>query len=297
VQIEQRAPGLERVISPHQEIEELGRGYRYAEGPVWHREDSCLLFSDVFNSRRMKWSATEKVSVVEENTNNANGLTRDHQGRLVICEPGLRRVSRREQDGSVTVIANSYRNQPLNQPNDVVVKSDGSIYFTDPIHGGVESELDFYGVYRVSPDLGSINCLVRDFAFPNGLAFSPDETVLYINDYNRNHIRAFDVRATGLLALETDRVFSSVSNGPRTPAADGMKVDMEGTVYCTGHGGIWIFSPDGVHLGTIPTGDGTTNLAWGDDDWSAMYITTIKTLLRIRLKIPGVPVPRGTLEA
>jgi len=174
----------------------------------------------------------------------------------------------------------------------VVVKSDGSIYFTDPGLGRIESELDFCGVYYVSPDLGSTHVLVWDFVVPNGLAFSPDERILYVNDSRRGHIRAFEVEPTGLLALATDRVFATLP-GDRIGVPDGMKVDVEGNVYCTGPGGIWIFDPHGTHLGTIATGAQTTNVAWGDADWTTLYFTTWNAVGRIRTKIPGIPVPRG----
>ncbi len=294
--IEQHAPGLERLIDLHQEIEELARGFGGergpAEGPVWWQEDGCLVFSDIGHNRRMKWSPGAGVTLVQEPTNEANGLTRDRQGRLVACEHLARRVTRQDPDGSITVVANNYHGRRLNRPNDVVVKSDGSIYFTDPGLGRIESELDFCGVYCVSPDLGSIHVLVRDFVVPNGLAFSPDERLLYVNDSRRGHIRAFDVEPTGLLALATDRVFATLQ-GDRVGVPDGMKVDVEGNVYCTGPGGIWIFDPHGTHLGTIATGAQTTNVAWGDADWSTLYFTTWSTLGRIRTKIPGIPVPRG----
>jgi gluconolactonase len=238
----------------------------------------------------MKWTPGAGVALVQEPTNEANGLTRDLQGRLIACEHLARRVTRQDPDGSITVVANNYHSRRLNRPNDVVVKSDGSIYFTDPGLGRVESELDFCGVYRVSPDLGTIHVLVRDFVVPNGLAFSPDESILYVNDSRRGHIRAFEVEPTGLLALATDRVFATLRDD-RVGVPDGMKVDREGNVYCTGPGGIWMFDSAGTHLGTIATGAQTTNVAWGDDDWSTLYFTTWQTLGRIRMKIPGIPVP------
>ena len=294
--IEQHAPGLERIVDLNQQIEELARGFGGergpAEGPVWWQEDGSLVFSDIGNNRRMKWSPGAGVTLVQEPTNEANGLTRDRQGRLVACEHLARRVTRQDPDGSITVVANNYHGHRLNRPNDVVVKSDGSIYFTDPGLGRIESELDFCGVYRVAPDLGSIHVLMRDLVVPNGLAFSPDERILYVNDSRRGHIRAFDVEPTGLLALATDRVFATLQ-GDRVGVPDGMKVDVEGNVYCTGPGGIWIFDPPGTHLGTIATGAQTTNVAWGDADWSTLYFTTWSTLGRIRTKIPGIPVPRG----
>jgi gluconolactonase len=292
--IEQHSSGLERLVDVHQEIEELARGFGGAagpaEGPVWWQEGGYLLFSDIGNNRRMKWTPGVGVALVQEPTNEANGLTRDLQGRLIACEHLARRVTRQDPDGSITVVANNYHSRRLNRPNDVVVKSDGSIYFTDPGLGRIESELDFCGVYRVSPDLGTIHVLVRDFVVPNGLAFSPDESILYVNDSRRGHIRAFDVEPTGLLALATDRVFATLRDD-RVGVPDGMKVDIAGNVYCTGPGGIWMFDSAGTHLGTIATGAQTTNVAWGDDDWSTLYFTTWQTIGRIRMKIPGIPVP------
>ena len=292
--IEQHSPGLERLVDVRQEIEELARGFGGAagpaEGPVWWQEGGYLLFSDIGNNRRMKWTPGVGVALVQEPTNEANGLTRDLQGRLIACEHLARRVTRQDPDGSITVVANNYHSRRLNRPNDVVVKSDGSIYFTDPGLGRIESELDFCGVYRVSPDLGTIHVLVRDFVVPNGLAFSPDESILYVNDSRRGHIRAFDVEPTGLLALATDRVFATLRDD-RVGVPDGMKVDSAGNIYCTGPGGIWMFDSAGTHLGTIATGAQTTNVAWGDDDWSTLYFTTWQTLGRIRMKIPGIPVP------
>jgi gluconolactonase len=182
----------------------------------------------------------------------------------------------------------------LNRPNDVVVKSDGSIYFTDPGAPAPGMALDFAGVYRVSPDLGTLTLLVKDFVTPNGLAFSPDESVLYVNDTRRMHIRAFDVQPNGTLALASDRVFCDVrGSGPGFP--DGMKVDSEGNVYCGGSGGIWIIGPSGRHLGTIAHGKAeTTNMAWGGPDWTTLFFTSWHTLGRVQLKVPGVPVPPAT---
>ncbi len=309
--VEKLVAGLERIIDLNQEVEELGRGFNLSEGPVWWKEGGYLLFSDVLNNRRMKWSSKEGVTEFLKPTNYANGLTRDRQGRLIACEHGgispsdpIHRVTRTEPDGSITVVANNYRGLKLNRPNDVVVKSDGSIYFSDPVTFDLDSELDFYGVYRVSPDLGMINLLVRDMATPNGLAFSPDEKVLYINDSRRRHIRAFDVLPNGILNLVSDRVFCDLS-GDKPGGPDGMKVDTEGNVYCGGSGGIWIMDPKGKHLGTIPMPAGVTNMAWGGDDWKTLFITYIvgaptqspptrpAAMGRIQVKIPGIPVPRG----
>ena len=292
--IEQAARELERIVTLDRDVEQLGTGYGGemgpAEGPVWCREGGYLLFSDISNDRRLKWTPGLGVTVYQESTNRANGLTRDRQGRLIACEHESRRVTRVEPDGSITVIANSYRGWRLNRPNDAVVRSDGSVFFTDPATFDVESELDLFGVYRVTPDLSRINLLVRDFVLPNGLAFSPDESVLYISDSRRGHIRAFDVEPNGTLALATDRVFCELDGeGPGVP--DGMKVDVEGNVYCTGPGGIWIIDASGKLLGRILTGpEPPSNVAWGEDDWKTLFYTTRHSLGRIRLKIGGVPV-------
>jgi gluconolactonase len=300
--IERLAPELDRIVDAHQVYEQLGTGYNLAEGPLWWKEGGYLLFSDVINNRRMKWTPGQGVTEFLKPSNFANGLTRDRQGRLIACEHGgtlpndvVRRVTRLEPDGSLTVIANNYRAQKFNRPNDVVVKSDGSIYFTDPMTFNIESELDLCGVYRVSADLGTIHMVVRDFAMPNGLAFSPDEKTLYINDTARVHIRAFDLQPerygvqTGLLNLATDRVFCDL-RGDKPGFVDGMKVDTEGNVYCTGSGGVWIIDPAGKHLGTIIVPGGAVNMAWGGEDWKTLFFTSRETLYRIQLKIPGVPV-------
>ena len=299
--IEQNVPEMERIVSAGQAIEELGNGYGGdqgpAEGPLWWKEGGYLLFSDIHNDRRMKWAAGQGVTLFQEPTNRANGLTRDLQGRLIACEHDSRRVTRQEPDGSITVVSNSYQSRRLNRPNDVVVKSDGSIYFTDPWTSPLPAEqwdLSFSGVYRVSPDLGTLTLLVADFIIPNGLAFSPDESVLYINDSRRGHIRAFDVQPNGTLAVASDRVYADLT-GDRPGVPDGMKLDVEGNVYCGGSGGVWVLDPNGKHLGTIVHGQAaTTNLAWGGNDWKTMYVTTRNTLVSVQLKIAGLPVPAGS---
>jgi len=293
--IEKSASELERIVSPGQEIRELGRGFGGpagpAEGPLWWEEGGYLLFSDIGNNRRMKWSAEEGVGLFQEPTNYANGLTRDLQGRLIACEHGTRRVTRQEPDGSIIVVANNYRGRRLNRPNDVVVKSDGCIYFTDPGFPTPGLDLDFNGIYQVTPDLGTITLITWDFARPNGLAFSPDESLLYINDTRRRHIRAFDLEPNGMPLLATDRIFCDL-NGERPGNPDGMKVDVEGNVYCGGSGGIWIMDPTGNHLGTIVHGaPATTNMAWGGPDWRTLFFTTRNTLHSIQLNIAGIPVP------
>jgi gluconolactonase len=295
--IEPLAPELEQIISPSASIQELAEGFGGplgpAEGPVWWKEGHYLLFSDIHNNRRMKYVPGQGVSVFQEPTNRANGLTRDLQGRLVACEHETRRVTRQELDGSLTVIANSFQGRRLNRPNDVVVKSDGCYYFTDPNAGIVPEQWDltFAGVYRVTPDLGTMSLLVDNFVQPNGLAFSPDEKVLYINDSRRRHIRAFDLLPNGMLAKQTDRIFADLQ-GDEPGVPDGMKVDVEGNVYCGGAGGIWIMDVQGKKLGRIVHGaPATTNIAFGGDDWKTLYFTSRNHLGAVTVKIPGIPVP------
>ena len=298
--IEKNAPEIERIVSSGQNIEKLGDGYGGgdgpAEGPLWWKEGSYLLFSDIHNNRRMKWAQGQGVTLFQEPTNRANGLTRDLQGRLLAAEHDSRRVTRQEPDGSITVVANSFNGQRLNRPNDVIVKSDGAIYFTDPWTSPLPREqwdLTFSGVYRVTPDLGTLTLLVGDFIVPNGLAFSPDESVLYINDTRKGHIRAFDMLPNGTLAIQSERVFADLS-GDRPGVPDGMKVDVEGNVYCGGSGGVWVLDPSGKHLGTIAHGEtATTNVAFGGDDWKTLFFTSRNTLGSVQCKIAGVPVPVG----
>ena len=296
--IEQLSLDLERIVSVNEEIKELGNGYGGeegpAEGPLWWHEEGYLLFSDIHNNRRMKWAQGQGVTAFHESTNRSNGLTRDLQGRLVACEHDSRRVTRLEADGSVTVLANSFQGRQLNRPNDVVVKSDGSIYFTDPWthrRPSEQWELDFSGVYRLSPDLGTLTLLLKDFVVPNGLAFTPNENVLYVNDSRRGHIRAFDLQPDGTLARASDRIFCDLrGDSPGVP--DGMKVDVEGNVYCGGSGGLWILDPNGEHLGTIVHGaPATTNLAFGGADWRTLFFTTRNSLGSVQTKIAGLPVP------
>jgi gluconolactonase len=296
--IEQLDPALEKIISSSEPIRHLAEGFGGsqgpAEGPVWWKEGGYLLFSDIHNNRRMKYQSGSGVSLFQEPTNRANGLTRDLQGRLLACEHDSRRVTRQEPDGGLTVIANSFQGRQLNRPNDVVVKSDGCIYFTDPWTSPAAPEqwdLTFSGVYRVTPDLGTLTLLIGDFVVPNGLAFSPDESVLYINDSRRGHIRAFDVMPNGTLAKQTDRVFADL-RGAEPGVPDGMKVDSQGNVYCGGAGGLWIMDPAGGKLGRIVHGaSATTNLAFGGDDWKTLYFTSRNHLGSVNVKIPGVPVP------
>jgi gluconolactonase len=295
--IERLAPELDTIVGTNEPIMQLADGVGGdngpAEGPVWWKEGGYLLFSDIHGNRRMKYTPGQGMVEFKKPTNGANGLTRDVQGRLVACEGAGRRVIREEADGSTTVIAASFQGHRLNRPNDVVVKSDGAVYFSDPMGNTVpdQTDLTYAGVYRVSPDLGTITLLVNDFLTPNGLAFSPDESVLYINDSRRRNIRAFDMAPNGTLARQTDRVFADLG-GAEPGVPDGMKVDSAGNVYCGGSGGIWILDAKGKKLGRIVHGQPqTTNLAFGGADWKTLYFTNWYFLGSVNLRIAGTPVP------
>jgi len=295
--IESLAPELDRVVSTSEPIRELATGYGGtigpAEGPVWWAEGHYLLFNDINTARRMKYTPGSSPTVAMEKTNEANGMTRDQQGRLVSAEHLTRRVTRYESDGSLTVIANSFQGKRLLRPNDVIVKSDGSIYFTDPGGNAAPEQWDvtISGVYRVSPDLGSMSLIIDDMVRPNGLAFSPDENTLYVADTRRRHVRAYQMQANGTIAKETSRVFVDLG-GTEPGVPDGIKVDAEGNVYSGGSGGLYIIDPKGKKLGRIVHGQAaTTNVAFGGDDWKTLYFTTASTLFSVNVKIAGVPVP------
>ena len=289
-----RSPKLLDLIDADAELTQLGTGCEFTEGPVWHAEGRFLLFSDIPANRMKKWTADEGITNFRVPSGKSNGLTYDKQGRLVTCEHANRRVSRTEADGTVVTIASHYEGKRLNSPNDLIVKSDGSIYFSDPPYGltadyGVEGEqdLDFQGVYRLSPDGQTVTLLVDDFDRPNGLCFSPDESILYINDTERMHIRVFDVQSDGTIA--NGRIFAEEEGEDGVP--DGMKIDVHGNVYLTGPGGIWIFDPAGEHLGVLQTPERAANLGWGGDDWSTLFITASTSLYSIQCKVAGIPVP------
>jgi gluconolactonase len=276
-------------IDPQAKIEQIASGFQFTEGPVWHPE-GYLLFSDIPANTIYQWTPGEsKATVYRKPSNHSNGLTFDAQTRLIACEHD-RRVSRTEADGTVTAIATHYDNGRLNSPNDVVVHSNGSVYFTDPPYGlpnqkeGKEQPCN--GVYRLAPD-GTLTLLDDSFERPNGLAFSPDEQTLYVDDSYKDHIRAFDVLPDGTLA--NGRVFADLSLPGAQGVPDGMKVDRLGNVFCTGPGGIVVVSPEGEILGRIEVPEQPANLAWGDADYKTLYITARTGLYKVRTLIGGAP--------
>ena len=284
-------PQLARLVAPDTKFEKVAGDFQFTEGPVWIARENCLLFSDIPASRIMKWSGGQKgrgITIFREPSNNSNGLTLDRQGRLVTCEHGSRRVSHTEKDGTVVTLADRHNGKRLNSPNDVCVRSDGSIYFTDPPYGVKPPdvrELDFQGVYRITPD-GKLSLAVKDFDMPNGLAFSPDEKTLYIDDSKRRHMRAFDVAADG--SLSNSRIFADMEDPAGVGSPDGMKLDVEGNIYCTGPSAIWVFNPKGELLGKLHPPEKPSNLAWGDADRKTLYVTARTSLYRIRVLVPGI---------
>jgi len=264
--------------------EKLAGGFRFTEGPIW-QADGSLLFSDIPANRIYRWTQDGGAQVWREPTGNSNGLTLDREERLIACEHSGRRVSRTEADGSVQAIASHFNGGRLNSPNDVVVKSNGVVYFTDPPYGiqPEEREQPVNGVYRILTD-GTLELLVDDFDRPNGLAFSPDESILYIDDSPRRHVRAFDVRPDGTLA--NSRILADMDH-PQPGSPDGMKIDEEGHLYVTGATGVWVFEPNGELLGVVVTPERPANCAWGDDDRKSLYITAQTSLYRVRMKVAG----------
>jgi sugar lactone lactonase YvrE len=278
---------LDLIIDPETPVLKIAGGFQFTEGPVWH-PDGHLLFSDIPANIIYRWApGMSSAEIYCSPSGHANGLTIDRQGRLVACEHD-RRVSRTEADGTVIPLADHYQGKRLNSPNDIVVKSDGGIYFTDPPYGLPRheegKELDFNGVFMLSPG-GALTLLDDTFERPNGLAFSPDESTLYVDDSYKGHIRAFDVRPDGILS--NGRVFAELKAPGKPGGPDGMKVDVQSNVFCTGPGGIWIFTPSGERLGVIEPPEQPANLAWGDEDGKTLYITARTGLYCIRIKTGG----------
>lgn len=290
--LEAKSKAFHKIFAGDIKIKRVATGFNFTEGPVWFGEEKYLLFSDIPANKILKLTPDGQVTIFRWPSGNSNGLTRDKRGRLIACEHTNRRVTRTENDGSITVLADRSQGKKLNSPNDVAVKSDGAIYFTDPPYGikPDQQEQTIQGVYRLLPETKELIPVADDFDGPNGLAFSPDESKLYIDDSASKcrHIRVFDVQADG--SLSNGQIFHNMNiNKPGAP--DGMKVDVYGHIYCTGPGGVWVFDPEGNHLGTIVTPENPANCAWGDDDWKGLYITAHTSVYKVRVDIPGIKVP------
>jgi gluconolactonase len=292
LQLEIRDDRLKKIVRTGSQLERITSGFRFIEGPVWHPYEKFLIFSDILGNCMYHWRGKEGLSTFREPSQMANGNTYDREGRLLTCEHATSRVTRTERDGRIVILASHFNGKELNSPNDIVVKSDGAIYFTDPNSGrgplyGVarEQELSFQGVYRIHPHDQSLDLLVDDFSKPNGLCFSLDEKQLFINDTNRNHIRVFDVAEDG--TLKDGGVWAeTIGEGAGVP--DGMKIDQEGYLYCCGPGGVYVFDGSAHGLGVIRTPEKAANFAWGDEDLCGLYITASTTLYRLRVGVPGV---------
>ena len=289
--VEIRDERFRGVVGYDAPVEELAGGFDFTEGAVWNHVENRLIFSDMPGDVMRAWTAADGIQVFRQPSNMANGNTYDLQGRLITCEHATSRVTRTEHDGSITVLATHYEGKELNSPNDVIVKSDGSIYFSDPSFGRMEyygvlrePELDVRGVYRLDPDSGALRLLADDFDQPNGLTFSLDERRLFINDTMRAHIRVFDVDADG--GLSNGRVWAELS-GEREGLADGMKIDGGGNLYTAGPGGVQVFAPDATCLGVIHVPQGVANFTWGDTDLRSLFINAGTSLYRTRVNVSG----------
>ncbi|OUL24327.1 gluconolactonase [Nostoc sp. RF31YmG] len=275
---------IQTVMDTDAKVEKLAGGLKFTEGPVWHPR-GFLLFSDIPADTIYKLTTDGKVSVFRRPAGNPNGNTFDTQGRLITAEHN-RRLVRTEKNGQIKVLAERYQGKLLNSPNDVVVMSDGSIYFTDPPYGisKEKEELGFYGIYRWRPN-GTLTLLNKQMLRPNGIAFSPDEKKLYVSDSAQGYIRIFDVKSDG--TLTNSRVFAELKEPKDKGVPDGLKIDIKGNIYCSGPEGVWIFSPTGQLLGKIIVPEVVTNLAWGNKDYKTLYITAGQGVYRIRLKVAG----------
>jgi gluconolactonase len=290
---------LDGLVAPGATLERLAEGFLFTEGPVWRREEGALHFSDIPASRRYRWHPTDGVTLLRDPNDKGNGMTLDTAGNLLVCHHATSTLVRERADGSREIVASHWQGRELNSPNDVIVRSDGTIYFTDPPYGryaaayGVprEQELTFQGVYRVDTE-GVLHLEADDFAGPNGLCLSPDESLLYVNDSMRAHVRVFAVGADG--SVGEGRMFADgIGAAAVGEEVDGMKCDEHGNVYVTGPGGIWVFAPDGAQLGRIDVPETVGNLAWGGADGLTLFVCASKSLCALRMAVrqAGVAAP------
>ncbi len=295
-----KAEELEQLLDPDTEVEQLATGFIFTEGPIWNAEGEFLLFSDMPGDVRRRWSERDGVEEVMRPANKCNGMVYDADGNLLVCEHVTSSLVREHPDGTRETIASHFRGKELQSPNDVVTRSDGTIYFSDPWFGRVpvfglerEKELDFQGVYRIPAGGGELELAVAedDFELPNGLCFSPDESLLYINDTHHALIRVYDVAADG--TLSNGRLFfDEIGNGViEEGIPDGMKCDERGNVWVTGPGGVWIINARGEHLGVLEIPENVGNLAWGGPDWRTLFIPSSTSVYRIQTKVASARLP------
>jgi gluconolactonase len=296
VQLEVADPRVNDLVKPTARLELLASGFQFAEGPVWDDVRRCLFFSDIPANKMYRYHSSTGIAIHQQPSNFSNGMTLDHQGRLIVCEHQTRRVSRELSNGFEDVV-HQYQGKQLNSPNDVIVSRDGSILFTDPCYGlmeglggPAEQELSFQGLFRVGPGAREARLLAEDFEAPNGLALTHDESKLFVTDTIRGNVRVFAVEPGWHLA--GGEVFVELT-GDEEGVPDGMKLDFDGNLFCAGPGGIWICSRSGRVLGRIQMPEVTSNLAWGDGDGSSLYITASTGLYRLQT-LTGGPIPGGS---
>lgn len=292
MQVDIRDERLLSIIDPQAELEQLATGFDFTEGPIWHPDYQSVIFSDIMGNSLFSWSETAGLVKRNRHSYMANGNAYDHAGRIITCEHATSRLTRTDVTaGTYEVLASHYDGKQLNSPNDVVVRSDGAIFFTDPTSGrsagyGIprEPELSFAGVYCLRE--GELTLLVDDFSKPNGLCFSRDESVLFINDTDRQHIRAFRVANNGMLS---DSKLWAETKGEWEGVPDGMKIDTQDNIYCCGPGGIHVFDANGVCLGVILMPEKTANFVFGGADFCDLYVTASTSLYRLPVRVAGHP--------
>lgn len=300
--IDRRDPGLDAIVPPDARIERIATGFQFTEGPVWV-DAGYLLFSDPNANNIYRWAPDGQVTIYRTKSGytgldigryhqpGSNGLALDAEGRLTIAEHGNRRITRLERNGVLTVLADRYEGKRLNSPNDLVYRSDGALYFSDPPFGLPEAyddpakELAYSGVFLLRD--GRLRLVSRDLAGPNGLAFSPDEKYLYVGNWDpaRKVVMRYEVSADGTLANGV--VFFDMTGAPGEEAIDGVKVDRRGNLFVSGPGGVWVIAPDGKHLGTIRPPELPANFAFGDEDGMTLYMTARTGVYRLRLSVAG----------
>jgi len=304
VEVIRKDPAIDEIIGLNPKIFKLAEGFQFTEGPIWVRDGGYLLFSDPNANTQYKYTKEGELSVfrtpsgysgadiAEYGQPGSNGLTLDREGRLTIDEHGNHRVTRLEKDGTLTVLADSYQGKRLNSPNDLVYRSDGALYFTDPPFGlpkffdDPRKELPYSGVYSLHD--GKLRLISTDLKGPNGIAFSPDEKYLYVTNWDEKKkvIMRYESQPDGTLAHGS--VFFDMTSAAGEDALDGMKVDQRGNLYVSGPGGLWILSPEGKHLGTVIAPKHPHNLAWGDDDGKTLYLCAEGGLYKMRVNVPGI---------
>ena len=295
-----KSESLAELIDRDAQVERVATGFTFTEGPIWNKQGGFLMFSDMPGDVRRRWSERDGVEEIMRPSNKCNGMVYDAEGNLLVCEHVTSSLVRERPDGTRETLATHYKGKELNSPNDVVTRSDGTIYFSDPIYGRVpgfglerEQDLSFQGVYRLAPDGREPELVVAEDEFeqPNGLCFSPDESLMYINDTPRALIRVYDMAADGTLSggrLFFDNIGSGVIE---EGIPDGMKCDERGNIWVTGPGGVWVISPQAQHLGIVEVPENVGNIGWGGADWRTLYMPSSTSLFRVPTKVGSAKLP------